>query len=125
MRRVGALAELRDRRDVLGQPRRCAVFRQLGEPLELPERKFHYVLVVLARQRLKDALAGHPDRECGWLDREALYQMLRTDRESLNTDVSRARKQLAVLGVAGARDLIEVWGDARRIGVARLQVDGV
>jgi len=90
--------------------------------MAVPERKFHYLLLLLARQRLEDRAAGHEERECGWLERSDLYRMLRTDRESFNKDVSRARRQFSKLGVADARDLIDVWGDSRRIGVERLLV---
>jgi hypothetical protein len=94
---------------------------QEGVPHLLPERRYHYLLLTLARKRLDDTKAGHGS-DAGWLDREQLYQMLRTDREAFNRDVFRARKQLAAAGLNNANDIIEVWGDSRRIGISQIDV---
>lgn len=96
--------------------------RHNGRSHPVPERTFHYVLLTLARARLQDRSEGHSDGECGWRDRQELYKDLATDRESFNKAVSRIRKQFETLGINDARDLVEVWGESRRIGVSRLEV---
>lgn len=96
------------------------VLRQGEHQLELPPRSYHYLLLLLARLRLSDLQAGHAPRDCGWVDRDSLCEMLRCSRLVLNKHVSRARHQLAALGVVGAREIVEVWGEKRRIGVDEL-----
>ncbi|EYF02781.1 FHA domain protein [Chondromyces apiculatus DSM 436] len=93
-----------------------------GHPILLAPRSYHYLLLTLARQRLKDAEL--PPIECGWIDRGALCKMLAVDPLKLNVDVSRARKQLGDAGIRGAAGLIErrpTTGQLR-LGVARVEV---
>jgi len=76
--------------------------------------------VTLARAPL--AVAGVPERERGWLERDELCRMLATDELRLNVEVCRARKQFAALGIQGRRaSWIGGWGrggsgsDVRRV----------
>lgn len=88
----------------------------------LPSRSHHYLLLTLARARLEER--GAPAGEQGWVDREALCRMLRTDEYKLNVDICRARKQLAALGLHGAANVVErrPGSGLVRIGVDRLEV---
>lgn len=90
-------------------------------------RTHHYLLLTLARQRLEDVDAGVDDAEAGWLHAEDLQKMLRMDRRALNTQVFRARKQLAALDLDGGGDIIERRDPARqlRIGPSKIQVDRI
>jgi hypothetical protein len=67
------------------------------------------------------------DTASGWLDRERLLAALRTDRERLNLDVFRIRKQFALMGVRNAADVIERRPDTSqlRIGVGRLVIERI
>ncbi|PON13428.1 hypothetical protein C2W62_34405 [Candidatus Entotheonella serta] len=65
--------------------------------LDLGERVHHYLLLTLARQRLDDIRHQVDVNEQGWLDLEALSQMLNLDPAHLNIQIHRARKQIAKL----------------------------
>ena len=90
--------------------------------VELPPRAFHYLLLLLARQRLTDAEL--PASEQGWVLVEQLMDQLKASRQKLNLDVSRARRQLAEAGIEDAVTLIERRPQASqlRIGVEDLVV---
>lgn len=94
---------------------------------DVKPRTHHYLLLTLARQRVKDLEAGVADSEAGWLHAEDLQKMLRMDRRTLNTQVFRARRQLSQLDLEGSGDIIERRDPARqlRIGVARIEVQRI
>ncbi len=79
--------------------------RPRGDETEVPPRSFHYLLLTLARARLKGSDCAASEQ--GWVEREALCKMLRTDPTKLNVDVFRARRQLGEPGVLGAANLVE------------------
>lgn len=81
----------------------------------LPARTYHYLLLTLARATLADADASPAER--GWVDRELLCRMLRTDPRRLNVDVFRVRRQLTELGIQGGAGII-----ARRPGTGQLRL---
>ncbi|MBX3201096.1 MAG: FHA domain-containing protein [Labilithrix sp.] len=83
----------------------------------LPERAFHYLLLVLARARLADVAAGADRWAAGWVTREELLGRLTSTPEALNVDIHRVRRQLAQAGVKNATDIIE-----RRHGAAELRL---
>jgi hypothetical protein len=102
---------------------RIAVLDDRGEAIAtLENRAHHYLLLVLARQRLADAAL--PAEQQGWLYQEELVRMLRTDDSGLNLHVFRGRKALAQAGVEDAATLIERRSGSRqlRIGVSDLAV---
>lgn len=88
-------------------------------------RTHHYLLLTLARQRLDDVAEGVEDAEAGWLHAEDLQKMLRMDRRALNTQVFRARRQLAGLDFEGGTDIIERRDPARqlRLGPPKITVE--
>jgi len=90
--------------------------------VRLEPRAHLYPLLLLARARLEDADAPQP--EAGWVDRQALCGMLRTDRKHLNMLFHRCRKQLARAGVANTSALLERRARAAevRLGVKDLSV---
>jgi pSer/pThr/pTyr-binding forkhead associated (FHA) protein len=89
---------------------------------ELPPRAFHYLLLTLARARSEDREL--PDPEQGWVDREELCKMLKTDQVKLNVDIFRARKQFGELGIVGAPSIVERRPTTRaiRLGVGRFTI---
>jgi len=93
----------------------------------LKPRVHHYMLLVLARQRVEDADNGVERGEQGWIYGDDLSRMLRLEDVRLNVQIFRARKELAELGVQGAAGLIERRKGSKklRIGVSELSVDSM
>jgi hypothetical protein len=96
-----------------------------GGVAELPPSNLHYLLFLLARQRLSDrenpALAFG---EHGWVYGDDLCKQMQLDPSHLNVTIFRLRKQLERLGVIGAAGIIErrrTTGQVR-IGVGSLSV---
>lgn len=85
----------------------------------LESREHHYLLLILARARLKDAAL--PPAERGWLSKEELQRMLRMRSNALNVAVHRARQQLADAGLVGAATIVEVRRGLRRFGTDRFE----
>jgi hypothetical protein len=95
-----------------------------GKVFDTKPRTHHYLLLTMARQRLADLDRGVPDTEAGWLHADDLQRMLRMDRRALNTQVFRARRQLAELELDGTGDVIERRDPARqlRIGASNIVI---
>ncbi len=93
-----------------------------GKTTPLPSRRYHYLLLILARERLSDLDASPAER--GWIDREALCKKLGVDPNRLNVDVFRLRKQLADLGIQGISGLVARRPDTGqiRLGTDRVEV---
>lgn len=90
----------------------------------LVPRTFHYMLLTLARRRLRDVAAGLPDAEQGWTYVDDLADMLGTTKPKLNLDVFRARQQLAAAGIEGASRIVErrTTTQQLRIGIAAVDI---
>jgi hypothetical protein len=65
-----------------------------GQKYDLGERNHHYLLLLLARQRLADNKAGFEESEQGWIEKERLGQMLGQSETHINIQVYRFRKQI-------------------------------
>jgi hypothetical protein len=101
------------------------VARHAGGVTELPASNLHYLLLVLARQRLRDReRADLGADEQGWLYVDELCSKLRLDPSHLNVTIFRLRKQLEKLGVVDAAGIVErrrTTGQVR-IGVSALSI---
>ncbi len=96
-----------------------------GVERSMGSRSFHYVLLTLARQRLKDAaLPELPPTAHGWVYQDELLRKLGMDANKFGVDIFRARRQLLDAGIEGAAAIIERRPVARqlRLGVAELEV---
>lgn len=62
---------------------------------DLSERVHHYLLLILARQRLQDAQSGVDVDSQGWIEVEQVTKMLHLDLTYINIQIFRARKQVA------------------------------
>ncbi len=94
--------------------------------VDLGSRAHHYLLLTLARARLRDGQdEALPDAAHGWLHTQRLARMLRISDLHVNTHVFRARRQLLAAGVGPGIELVERRPDTMqlRIGVARLTVE--
>ena len=90
------------------------------QAIELQPRAHLYTLLLLARERVKDA--DRAAEEQGWVDREHLSRMLAMSRNAVNTMLHRCRKQLAEAGVCGIDQLFERRPGSIRLGVTDLHV---
>lgn len=97
------------------------------ECVDLGSRSHNYLLLHLARRRLAESQQGLSEAGCGWTHRETLLQDLRLDREQLNLDVFRIRKQFSFAGVRDAPGIIErrAGTGQLRIGVQRISIERV
>jgi hypothetical protein len=64
------------------------------QAVDLGERAHHYMLLTLARQRLKDAEEGVDQETQGWVETNRLADMLGLDPSHLNIQIYRSRKQI-------------------------------
>ncbi|HYP75586.1 MAG TPA: FHA domain-containing protein [Polyangiaceae bacterium] len=93
--------------------------------IELRPRAHSYVLLTLARLRVRDqedeSLA--PSNQ-GWVYQDHLLKMLATTPTQLAVDIYRARKQFSEAGVTEAAQIVERRGTTHelRIGVPRLAI---
>jgi len=94
-----------------------------GAVLKLGGHACNYLLLTLARQRLKDRAAGLAEDDAGWLYLDELARGLNTVPEHLNVDVFRIRRRLGA-HFCNAAEVIERRPGTRqlRIGVAELEV---
>jgi hypothetical protein len=87
----------------------------------LGPRACHYLLLTLARARLADAGASPGER--GWVDRDELCRMLRTEPSKLAVDVYRARNRFEELVLDAVDVIVRPTGTAQlRLGTDRVEV---
>jgi hypothetical protein len=77
------------------------------QTLDLGARAHHYLLLTLARTRLRDRAEGAPPGAEGWMYRDELTRMLGLDDKHLNITVYRIRQQLGAAGVVDAAGIVE------------------
>lgn len=96
-----------------------------GGSVPLAIRAHGYMLLTLARQRLRDAKRlADPDQ--GWVHRDELARMLAMEPPHLYVAILRARKQFGEAGVADAVRIIERRDSCEvRIGCPNLIVERV
>jgi hypothetical protein len=78
-----------------------------GKVTPMPVRVYHYMLLTLARLRVRDQEQGFAEAERGWVDREELCRMLAMDYPKLNVDIYRARREFAAAGLQGGAAIVE------------------
>jgi hypothetical protein len=88
-----------------------------SQELDMGERVHHYLLLVLARHRLRDIARGVDPQAQGWVDLDDLVRMLDIDRVHLNIQLFRLRKQFAQ---AMAEGLVTEHFIERRRGSVRI-----
>lgn len=95
-----------------------------GQVLSLGSRAHLYLLVTLARARLRDRERGIAEREAGWVYQDELTQGLKMSDAHFYLAVHRARRQLADLGVRDPQRIVERRRTSRqvRIGARELLV---
>jgi len=95
----------------------------MGE-VDLRSRSHHYLLLLLARQRVADVNNGTDDTECGWVYMDDLRDMLGMPETLINIQIYRARKQLetALNGAIEGKKLIERRTGQIRIGLKQFAI---
>ena len=96
-----------------------------GRTIELRPRAHSYLLLTLARLRVKDQGDRSIDPSShGWVYQDRLLKMLATTPTQLALDIYRARKQFSDAGVAEAAQIVERRGTTHelRIGVPKLAI---
>lgn len=90
----------------------------------LPDRVYHYMLLQLARARVRDQKAGITEAEEGWIHASVLADELRVSPEKLNVDIFRARRLFAEHGIMDGASVVERRPQAGqvRLGLRRIQV---
>lgn len=99
--------------------------REGERELDLGARAHHHVLLVLARQRLRDQSdESLPETSHGWLYQDDVARMLVIDEPRVNVDIYRARKQLAKAGALAPVAVVERRAGTRqlRIGTGRIEI---
>ncbi len=96
------------------------------EVKELGARTHNYLLLVLARARLRDRDAGTlPPAEQGWMYVDEVCEALQLDAQQLALGIYRARNLLAQAGVADAGTLVERRSMSHQIRLGTSQVEVV
>lgn len=97
-------------------------FTHNNQNFYLGERAHNYLLLTLARQRLKDISQGLDSSSQGWLDIETLSSLLRHDPSHINIQIFRARKKMAELAKDTFTPLAIV---ERRLGSVRFPYSNI
>ena len=92
--------------------------------VDLGARSHSYVLLTLARARLRDLEAGRLPENAGWTDQEELLARLRFAPERLNLDIFRARRQFGAAGFIPAAGIVERRAATKelRIGASNISI---
>ena len=90
--------------------------------VNLGTRSHHYLLLVLARQRLVDKEQGLKAGEQGWLNKDVLCKMLGLSENHINIQIYRFRKQV-VSAMDGAPSFVQFI--QRRTGEIRFAVESI
>jgi len=95
--------------------------------IEMGARSHHYVLLTLARVRLRDIERGEHSARAGWIDQHELLKQLALGPEKLNLDIFRARKQFGAAGFIPAAGIVERRNATRelRLGVSSIDLEMV
>jgi hypothetical protein len=95
-----------------------------GRTFDLGSRNHNYLLLTLARARMRDAERGLPDPACGWVSQDEFAHDPAMSPPQLNLDVFRIRKQFGRVGVVDSANVVERRPGSRqfRIGTGRLTI---
>ncbi|WNO08363.1 FHA domain-containing protein [Teredinibacter sp. KSP-S5-2] len=97
-----------------------------GKQFDMGERAHHYLLLLLARQRLDDRRRGLCELDQGWMKKDILIQSLRMKEQHINIHIYRFRKQVAekLPKEASLRPLIERRPGEIRLAYSELVIQG-
>jgi hypothetical protein len=95
-----------------------------GRTMDMGDRSYHYLLLILARKRLEDRAAGLPEPSCGWADLDDWVHDPSLSPPRVNLEIFRIRRQFLARGVADGAQIIERRArmGQLRIGAERLSI---
>lgn len=123
-----SLTQVRLRFGVSRDEEHVELVAEIGQKeLQLGARSFYYLLLILARQRLRDREAGLAESSCGWAYKDDLSRALGVLPTQINVDVFRLRQQFVRAGFREAHRIIERRPRTQqiRIGVSDLHVESL
>lgn len=91
----------------------------------LAPRSHHYMLLTLARVRVRDMDDVHlSPAQRGWVMVDELCRMLATDENKLNVEIYRIRQEMNAFGLANAAAIVERRRGSRqlRLGTERITI---
>jgi hypothetical protein len=102
----------------------CLALLRGRSTLDLGEQTLHYLLLLLARQRLADVARGTDPMSQGWVEFDTLVQMLDMDKRHLDTQVFRLRKEFEPAVSQGyiQHDFIERRKGGLRLGNVAIEI---
>ncbi|MEY4513505.1 MAG: hypothetical protein RLZZ450_5627 [Pseudomonadota bacterium] len=86
-------------------------------------RTHNEMLLVLARAYQRDAAAELAPEDRGWMYLDELCQSAAVDRERLNIDVYRLRRQFAELGLLDPANIIERRAKTKQLRIGTVHID--
>jgi len=91
----------------------------------LGSRAHNYLLLTLARHKLRELEAGIPEASCGWMDKDQLADGLRITPPQVDGEIFRIRKHFAGHGLPESATVIERRARTKqiRLGLGRVRVD--
>ena len=93
--------------------------------VDLGERNHHYLLLLLAKQRLEDTHKGLPDHDQGWVNKDVLCHMMGMIEQHINIQIHRFRKQVAaVMPESPLQQIIERRPGELRLAHRQLTIKG-
>lgn len=94
--------------------------------IDFGERSHHYLLLLMARQRLEDQAKGLDVAEQGWIKKDVLIKMLGMEEQHINIHICRFRKQVAnnLPQPAFLHQVIERRLGELRFAYSRIQIIG-
>lgn len=90
--------------------------------LDFGARRHNYLLLILARQRLRDAQLGTPDSRSGWFDLDRWSHDPSMSPERMNLSIFRIRRQFLKHGIVNAQNVIERRVPTRQIRLGAIGV---
>ncbi len=96
------------------------VVLQSDRQIVLEAREHYYLTLILAQHRL--AQRDLPSDERGWMSRDQLVSILRTEVNLIDVAIHRTRRKLEAAGVLGAAGIVEVRRGERRFGSDRIEI---
>ena len=94
--------------------------------IDLGERNHHYLLLLLARQRLKDEQNGLMSSEQGWIKKDILIKMVGLIEQHINIHIHRFRRQVAsaLPGSTMLHQIVERRPGEIRIAYTKMSIKG-
>lgn len=104
----------------------CVTLKRGEMTIDLGERVHHYLILFLARKRLKDSKHGVESSEQGWIDKSSLTQQTGWDEKHINLHIFRFRKQLIEVNPNALQllQMVEKRRGSLRLALTAIEING-